>query len=302
MNESGPETSCGFISVLGLPNAGKSTLVNALVGQKISIVSRKVQTTRSRVLGIIIHDRTQVILIDTPGIFMPKKTLEKAMVSAAWESMNDADVTLHLVDVSQKNAGQENEIITQRLQGQKNCILVLNKTDKVKKPDLLGFAQEMNENFPYVATFMVSALKGQGVNDLLLDIAGRLPPGPWMFPKDQITDMPMRLLAAEITREKIFNQLHQELPYAIMVETENWKNFDDGSIKIDQLVYVQKDSQKGIVLGKGGSRIKKIGEQARLELEGILGTRVHLKLFIKVKENWSENAESYELMGLTLKQ
>ncbi|GJL85889.1 MAG: GTPase Era [Micavibrio sp.] len=294
------ETSCGFVSVLGLPNAGKSTLINALVGAKVSIVSRKVQTTRSRVLGILIHDKAQIVLIDTPGIFEPKKTLEKAMVTAAWGSVQDADVIVHLVDVSDKKAVAENEIISDRLQECKNCILVLNKTDRVAKPDLLALSQDLNEKLPYKATFMISALKGDGLPDLLQDIALRLPKGPWMFPEDQITDIPMRMLAAEITREKLFDQLHQELPYAVMVETENWEKFDNGSVKIDQVVYVQKDNQKGIVLGKGGTRIKKIGMDARLELEDMMGGRVHLKLFVKVKENWTENAESYQLMGLDL--
>ncbi len=294
------ETSCGFVSVLGLPNAGKSTLINALVGAKVSIVSRKVQTTRSRVLGILIHDKAQIVLIDTPGIFEPKKTLEKAMVTAAWGSVKDADIIFHLVDASQKNTAAQNQIIIDGLQNSKNCILVLNKTDRVAKPDLLALAQGLNEKLPYLATFMISALKGDGLSDLLQDTALRMKKSPWMFPEDQITDIPMRMLAAEITREKLFDQLHQELPYAVMVETENWEKFDNGSIKIDQVVYVQKDNQKGIVLGKGGSRIKKIGQDARLELEEMMGERVHLKLFVKVKENWTENAESYQMMGLDL--
>lgn len=298
MSHKAPDTSCGFVSVLGLPNAGKSTLVNTLAGQKVSIVSRKVQTTRCRVLGIVMQGPAQIVLIDTPGIFMPKKTLEKAMVAAAWESIKDADIALHLVDATRKNAAQENKIIAERLPGPEKSILVLNKTDKVNKPDLLALSQSMNEEFAYVATFMVSALKENGTDDLLHDLAGRMPDGPWMFPEDQVTDMPMRLLAAEITREKIFEQLHQELPYAIMVETEHWEEFDNGSVKIDQLIYVQKDSQKGIVLGKGGSQVKKIGAASRTALEDILGRRVHLKLFVKVRENWAEDPAIVRAMGL----
>ncbi len=294
------KTSCGFISVLGLPNAGKSTLINALVGAKVSIVSSKVQTTRSRILGIVMHDRAQIILIDTPGIFEPKKTLEKAMVTAAWDSVPDADFIYHLIDASDKKAVQKNALITDRLQGEKNCILVLNKTDAVAKPDLLRLAQALNEKVPYLATFMVSALKGDGLQDLLKDAASRLPAGPWMYPEDQITDMPMRMLAAEITREKLFEALYQELPYALMVETESWEEFDDGSVKISQVIVVQKDSQKAIVVGKGGANIKKVGQEARLELEDIMERRVHLKLFAKVIENWAESAESYRTMGLDL--
>ncbi len=299
-SEDDPETRCGFVSILGLTNAGKSTLVNALVGSKVSIVSRKVQTTRSRILGIAIDDKTQVVLIDTPGIFDPSKTLEKAMVTAAWSSVEGADIVVHLVDAGNKNAASDNDIIGERLHDVKNSILVLNKTDKVSKPQLLALSQHLNDRFSYQSTFMISALKADGTDDLLKALSTDLPVGPWLFDEDQITDMPMRLMAAEITREKLFDQLHQELPYSIFVETENWENFDDGSVKIDQLIYVQKDSQKGIVLGKGGSRVKRVGQDARVELEDILGHRVHLKLFVKVKENWTENAESYTLMGLEL--
>lgn len=297
---SGEKTSCGFISVIGLPNAGKSTLINALVGAKVSIVSSKVQTTRSRVLGIVIQGPAQIILIDTPGIFEPKKTLEKAMVTAAWDSVPDADVIYHLVDASDKKAVQKNALITDRIKDKKNCILVLNKTDAVAKPDLLRLAQTLNEKVSYLATFMVSALKGDGLQDLLKDAASRLPAGAWMYPEDQITDMPLRMLAAEITREKLFKALYQELPYALMVETESWEEFDDGSVKISQVIIVQKESQKAIIVGKGGANIKKVGQEARLELEEIMERRVHLKLFAKVIENWAESAENYRAMGLDL--
>lgn len=291
-------SKCGFVTVLGLPNAGKSTFINSLVGSKVSIVSRKVQTTRSRVLGIVIEDSTQIVLVDTPGIFSPKKTLERAMVKAAWDALGDADMIVHIIDASQKGAIEKNNVIIEKLPENAACVLVLNKTDLVKKPDLLGLTQDLNERFPYAATFMVSSLKGAGIEDIKKHLAENLPEGPWLFDEDQISDMPMRLMAAEITREKIFNQLHEELPYSIMVDTEEWEEFDNGSIKISQVVFVQKESQKGIVVGKGGSRVKQIGEQARKELEELFEKRIHLKIFVKVQENWAERAENYRSMGL----
>jgi GTP-binding protein Era len=291
-------TRCGFACILGLPNAGKSTLVNALVGSKVSIVSRKSQTTRSRVLGILMQDDTQIVLVDTPGIFTPKKIMEKAMVQAAWDALDGADVIVHLVDASSRDAIESNGIILEKISADKPCLLVLNKTDRVNKPDLFNLAQKMNERFAYAGTFMISALTKDGISDVLVDIAKRLPAGPFLFDPEQTTDMPMRLIAAEITREKIFENLHQELPYAVFIETESWKNFDDGSVKIDQTVYVQRDSQKAIVLGKGGNQIKQIGQSSRRELEEMMGCRVHLKLFVKVKEDWPECAEYLQLMGL----
>jgi GTP-binding protein Era len=292
------ETRCGFVSVVGLPNAGKSTLLNNLVGSKVSIVSRKVQTTRARILGIALRDATQIVLIDTPGIFAPKKTLEKAMVSVALSSFDGVEFILHIVDAAQSKVLEKNQMMLDALEGHKNVILVLNKIDRLSKPELLAQTQDFNTAFPYVATFMVSALDGRGVSDLAKYIAENLPEGPWMYPEDQITDMPMRMMAAEITREKIFDQLHQELPYSIFVETESWENFDNGSLKISQVVYVGKESQKGIVLGKGGARIKKIGQVAREELQEMMDTRVHLKIFVKVRENWAERSENYSLFGL----
>ena len=289
---------CGFVAVLGLPNAGKSTLVNALVGSKVSIVSKRVQTTRCRVMGIALHENAQVVLIDTPGVFTPQKAIEKAMVRAAWDALEQANVIIHIVDAGIKSAAVKNDEIIKRLPQDSCVLLVLNKTDSVSKPDLLALAQALNEKYSYAATFMISALKNQGTRDVLQDVAGRLPDGPWIFGEDQITDMPMRLLAAEITREKIFQQLYQELPYAVLVETEKWENFQDGSVKIDQAIYVRRDTQKAIVLGKGGSQIKKLGEAARLDLENIMGARVHLKLFVKVQEDWPERPENYALMGL----
>ncbi len=291
-------TRCGYVSIIGLPNAGKSTLVNALVGTKVSIVSRKVQTTRTRVLGICQHEAAQIVLIDTPGIFAPKKTLEKAMVNAALGSVEDADVVIHLVDATGKNPLQSAQGIIEKLPARKPCVLALNKTDAMAKDKLLGLAAAFNDAFAYTQTFMISALKSQGLKDIIPYLASEMPQGPWLFPEDEISDMPMRMLAAEITREKIFIQLHDELPYAAMVETEKWDERDDGSIMIEQVITVQRDSQKAIVLGKGGSQIKLIGQYARQELEEILECRVHLKLFVRVEKDWSEKSEHYRMMGL----
>lgn len=295
-----PEGRCGFVSVIGLPNAGKSTLVNALVGTKVSIVSRKIQTTRTRVLGIALHEDAQIVLIDTPGIFKPKKTLEKAMVTAALSSFEEVEAVIHVVDVAVKDAVKKNKMILDAIKGKKNVILALNKIDRVSKVDLLKIAQDLNDAFDYSATFMISALNDKGVKDIASHVASILPEGQWIFPEDQITDMPMRLMAAEITREKIFDQLHQEIPYAVFVETEDWEQFDNGSIKISQAIYVQKNSQKGVVLGKGGAKIRQIGQMAREELEEIMQCRVHLKTFVKVQENWAERAENYQMFGLDL--
>jgi GTP-binding protein Era len=289
---------CGFVSVLGLPNAGKSTLVNALVGSKVSIVSKKVQTTRCRILGIAMEGDAQVVLMDTPGIFAPKKTLEKAMVGAAWGTLDQADAIVHLVDTTDKRALDHNEMITEKLPSDKPCLLALNKTDKVKKPDLLTLAADFNARFHYDATFMISALNKEGIEKILPALSTKMPEGDWMFDPEQSTDIPMRFMAAEITREKVFHQLHEELPYAVMVETEEWENFDNGDFKISQIIYVQRETQKAIVVGKGGSRIKELGAAARVEMEEIFGAKVHLKLFVKVQENWSERAENLAIMGL----
>lgn len=294
-------TRCGFAAVIGAPNAGKSTLINTIVGAKVSIVSPKVQTTRTRVLGIAMQGAAQIIFVDTPGIFAPsqKKNLERAMVAAAWEGTADADVILLMIDASRKVGGDIDDIIT-RLAGMngKNVALVLNKVDKVRPPDLLTLSQRLNEQFPFAATFMVSALKGKGMDGLLAWLAKTMPEGPYLYPEDQITDMPMRLMAAEITREKLFLALRQELPYELTVETESWEEFDNGSVKIDQTVYLAREAHKKIVLGKGGALLGKIGQSSREELEEIMGTRVHLKLFVKVRENWMENAEHFQLWGL----
>lgn len=292
------DTRCGFVSILGLPNAGKSTLLNSLVGSKVSIVSRKVQTTRSRVLGIMIKGATQIVLVDTPGVFEPKKTLEKAMVTAALDSIAEADIVMHLVDASQSKAVEKNKFLSEKMSGSKRAILLLNKIDQVKREDLLALTAKMHEQYDYAQTFMISGLKRDGLEKLLEHLASELPSSPWLFPEDQMTDMPVRMLAAEITREKIFERLHQELPYEIFVETAGWENFENGSVKIDQTIYVQRNSQKGIVLGKGGRTVKDIGQAVRIELEEMLERKVHIKIFVKVQSNWAERSENYRLMGL----
>lgn len=288
----------GFVSVLGAPNAGKSTLVNAMVGAKVSIVSRKVQTTRCRIMGVAMQGQSQVVLIDTPGIFEPSKLLERAMVGAAWSSLDDADVVLHLVDASRKGKAYDHAAITSKIPEGKIVLLVLNKIDSVKKEDLLRLTQQMNDAYNYAATFMISALKGHGVDDLLGDLAVRMPENEWIFDPEQTTDMPSRFLAAEITREKIYDLLHEELPYAAYVETVGWEVFDNGSVKIDQSVFVQRETQKAIVLGKAGAQIKAIGQAARLELEQILGHQVHLKILVKVDERWPDKVQTFKILGL----
>ena len=291
--------TCGFVSIIGAPNAGKSTLINRLVGTKVSIVSPKVQTTRARVMGIVNVGAAQIVFVDTPGIFAPKKRLEKAMVSVAWAGTADADIILLIADVTRGRISLDAQAIIDKLKKhEKKALLVMNKIDLVAKEKLLALAQEMDATGIFTDIYMISALKGDGIDRLLEDIGGRLPEGPWMFDKDQVTDMPMRLLAAEITREKIFLQLGDELPYSSTVETESWEEFDNGSVKISQIIYILRETQKAIVLGKGGARIKKIGEASRLELEQILERRVHLSLFVKVREKWTDDPERYKDWGL----
>jgi GTP-binding protein Era len=293
------EKRCGFVSIIGAPNAGKSTLINKLVGAKVSIVSPKVQTTRVRVMGIVNKGAAQIIFVDTPGIFAPRKRLDRAMVSAAWQGTVDAEIILLLMEVGRGKISAESRAIVDKLKEQKRkAILALNKIDLVEKDKLLGIATEMHETGVFTDIYMISALNGDGVDRLLQDITDKMPAGPWMFNEDQLSDMPQRLLAAEITREKIFIQLKEELPYASTVETETWEEFDNGSVKISQTVYVMRDSQKAIILGKGGAQIKKIGEAARLELEEILERRVHLRIFVKVRENWADDPERYRAWGL----
>jgi GTP-binding protein Era len=292
-------TRCGFVALIGAPNAGKSTLLNTLVGTKVAIVSPKVQTTRSRVLGILTEGQAQVIFVDTPGIFKPKRRLDRAMVAAAWAGAAEGDLVLLLVDASKKGVREETrDIIAKLAQTKRQAILILNKIDAVRREILLALAAELNTSGVFTDTFMISALTGDGVQDLRTSLAERLPEGPWLFPEDQVSDMPMRLLAAEITREKLFLRLQQELPYAVAVETEDWEEQADGSVRIAQVIYVQRPGQKAIVLGQGGQMIKAIGTAARLELEEITEQRVHLSLFVKVRENWLDDPARYSTWGL----
>ena len=290
-------TRCGFVALVGAPNAGKSTLLNALVGQKLSIVSPKVQTTRSRILGIAIEGNAQLVFIDTPGIFRtPKRRLERAMVRAAWSGAGDADLVLLLVDAARGLDGDSRAILAALKD--KKLVLALNKIDLVKRQDLLGLAARLNEAAPFLATFMIAATTGDGVADLRRDLAARMPPGPFAYPEDQAAEMPLRSLAAEFTREQLFLQLHEELPYSLMVETESWKEQPDGSVRIDQAITVARDSHKAIVLGKGGQRLKAIGSAARGELAQALERPVHLFLHVRVRENWLEDPSRYREMGL----
>ncbi len=302
MPEAGETSRCGFVALVGAPNVGKSTLMNNLVGAKVSIVTPKVQTTRTRVLGICIRGASQLVFVDTPGIFMPKRRLERAMVRAAWRGAADADMAVVLVDAAQGREGavdtDTGRIIEGLKRGERKAILALNKIDLVKRETLLGLAEELGRTGVFTNTFMISALTGDGVQDLSDFLAANVPEGPWLFPEDQLSDMPERLLAAEITREKLFLQLHQELPYSLAVETESWEEFDDGSVKINQIIYIQRDSQKAIVLGKGGRQIKAVGRAAREELGALLGRRVHLFLHVKVRPDWIDDPERYRDLGL----
>ena len=286
----------GFIAVVGEPNAGKSTLINQLVGQKVSIVSSKVQTTRQRILGIAISGEAQLVLIDTPGIFAPKKRLDRAMVASAWDAGKDADQIILIVDASQKSQARSLEIL-KRLEHRK-VILALNKVDAVDKAKLLKMAQQYHAHENVSEIFMISALTGDGVPDLMTHLVKETPEGIWMFPEDEITDMPQRLWAAEITREQLYHQLYQELPYETFIETELWEEFDNGDVKINQVIYVNRDGQKSIILGKRGVKIKEISQAARTELATLLGRKVHLYLYVKVAENWSEKSSFYRNMGL----
>jgi GTP-binding protein Era len=290
---------CGFVAVLGAPNAGKSTLVNRAVGQKVSIVSPKVQTTRARVLGIVSQGAAQIVLIDTPGIFAPKRRLDRAMVAAAWSGAADADLAVLIVDASRKSRDEDTDAIIAGLKRQnRKAILVLNKIDIVKREKLLAQAASFNAEGVFTDIFMISAETGDGVADLLNALAERMPEGPHHFPDDQVTDAPMRLLAAEITREHLFRQLHQELPYALTVETDSWEEFDNGSAKVQQTIFVARDNQKAIVVGKGGARIKAVREAAQKELEEAMERPVHLFLFVKVRANWADDPEHYRAIGL----
>jgi GTP-binding protein Era len=293
-----PVSRCGFAAIIGAPNAGKSTLVNRLVGQKIAIVTHKVQTTRARLRGIAVEGLSQIVFVDTPGIFAPRRALDRAMVEAAWSGAGDADLVILLVD-SRAGLNAEVEAILGTLgTARRPPVLALNKIDVVRPETLLGLSQRLNERLPFAATFMISALSGSGVEDLRRYAAEAMPQGPWLYPEDQIADLPQRLLAAEITREKLTLRLHQELPYALTVETEGWAERPDGSVRIDQVVYVEREGQRKIVLGKDGQSIKAIGQAARKEIAEAIGQPVHLFLFVKVRENWATDPERLRMMGL----
>lgn len=289
----------GFVALLGAPNAGKSTLANALAGAKVSIVTHKVQTTRSPVRAVFVEGGAQVVLVDTPGIFEPKRRLERAMVSAAWGQAGDVDIVAFLID-AKKGIGEEEDAVLQRLSEGPDTpkLLILNKVDLVPPETLLPLVKHANGKVAFTETFMISALTHDGVEELRKGLARLVPPGPWHFPEDHLSDLPLRLMAAEITREKLFLRLHQELPYQLTVETESWKQVRDGAVRIEQTVYVQRESQRKIVLGKRGQTIKAVGSEARKEIAQIAEAPVHLFLFVKVRENWADDPERYGEMGL----
>lgn len=296
-----PNQKCGFVAVIGAPNAGKSTLVNQLVGSKVSIVSPKVQTTRNRILGIALKDNTQIILMDTPGLFSASTRLERAMVSAAWTGAEDGDMVAYLFDTKKKGPNKTDLQTIERLAEMvksRPVFLVLNKVDAIAKPKLLELTAKLNALCPFTSTFMISAMTGDGVQDVLKECIKYLPEGPWVFDEDQVSDMPMRLLAAEMTREQVFLQLHEEVPYEITVETETWEQFDNGDIKLSQVIHVTRDNLKSIILGKGGARLKEIGARARVELEKMMDTKVHLKLFVRVSTKWKDDPHYYSEWGL----
>ena len=296
-------TRAGFVALIGEPNAGKSTLLNRMVGAKVSIVTHKVQTTRARIRGVAMEGDAQIVFVDTPGLFAPKRRLDRAMVAAAWGGAADADIVVLLVEAHRGVTDGVQKILA-GLEGigkSRPVALAINKIDRVQSEVLLGLTKDLNDRFPFVETFMISAEKGHGVQALREWLAKELPEGPWLYPEDQIADLPMRMIAAEMTREKLTLRLHQELPYQLTVETENWEERKDGSAKIDQIIYVIRDGHKGIVLGNKGETIKAIGQAARTEMEEFLGRKVHLFLQVKVRENWLDEAERYSEMGLDFK-
>ncbi len=296
--ENSKVTRAGFVSLIGAPNAGKSTITNNFVGSKVSIVSPKAQTTRTIVKGIGIYNNTQIVFLDTPGIFKPKRRLDRAMVASAWSGMNDADIVVLVVDVKKGFDDQTQSIVSKLNKNKIEAVLVLNKVDLIQKEKLLELSAKINTAGNFSQTFMVSALTGQNIEDFYKYLADNLPESPWYYPEDQISDMPLKLLTAEVVREKLFLYLRQELPYAITVEPELWERRENGSIRAEMTIYVERDSQKTIVLGKGGSMIKKIGQSARRELENMLEERIHLFLFVKVRENWGDDPARYTDWGL----
>lgn len=293
-------TRAGFVALIGEPNAGKSTLLNSMVGAKVSIVTHKVQTTRARIRGVALDGESQIVFVDTPGLFQPRRRLDRAMVAAAWGGAADADLVVLLIE-AQRGLTQGVAAIIESLPDigpGREIALAINKIDRVEAPALLRLTKEMNDSYAFVRTFLISAEKGYGVADLKNWLAGRMPEGPWLYPEDQIADLPLRMIAAEITREKLTLRLHQELPYQLTVETENWEERDDGSARIDQLIYVARDGHKGIILGRKGETIKAISKAAREELEEFLGRKVHLFMQVKVRPNWLDEAARYTEMGL----
>jgi len=292
---------CGFVAVIGPPNAGKSTLSNALVGQKVTIVTQKAQTTRMRLRAVVMHEDAQIILVDTPGIFDAKQRFDRAMVNEVWAGVKDADQVLVVLDAA-RTGGKEVELMLEGLADNKKKVsLVLNKIDTVPNESLLALVKELNERVAFEDTFLISALNGDGLDRLKDTLAANMPEGPFLYPEDQAADVPSLLLASEVMREKLFLRLHQELPYALTVETDKWENKKDGSVRIEQTVFVRRDSQKAIVLGKGGRTMKEISTEARLELEEMFERRVHLFVFVKVRKNWQEDPERYRMLGLDYK-
>lgn len=292
------QTRAGFVAVIGAPNAGKSTLVNSLVGQKVAIVSAKAQTTRARLMGIAIDDSAQILLVDTPGIFQPRRRLDRAMVQAAWSGAEDADIILLVIDSAHGITAEVERAIAGLEKRQHPLFLALNKVDLVKKENLLGLSSQLTERLTPDEVFMISATQGDGVADLKVALAGAMPEGPWLYPEDDVSNATDRMIAAELTREQIFEQLHQELPYASAVETETWEDRPDGSAAIRQQILVERDSQKAIVIGKGGRRLKEIGQAAREAIAGHLGRKVHLFLHVKVNPKWGEDRHLYQDIGL----
>jgi len=293
-------TRCGFVALIGEPNAGKSTLLNRMVGAKVSIVTHKVQTTRARIRGVALEAQAQIVFVDTPGLFRPRRRLDRAMVTAAWAGAADADLTVLMVEAHRGLTDGVREILAaldERV-GKARIVLAINKVDRVKRDTLLALAERMNAERDFEATFMISAEKGSGVADLKAWLGAALPEGPWLYPEDQIADLPLRMIAAEITREKLTLRLHQELPYQLTVETEGWEERKDGSVRIDQIIYVTRDGHKGILLGPKGATIKQVSMLAREEIAIFLERRVHLFLEVKVRENWQNEAERYSEMGL----
>ncbi len=297
------QTRAGFAALIGEPNAGKSTLLNRMVGAKVSIVTHKVQTTRARIRGVAMQGTSQIVFVDTPGLFRPRRHLDRAMVAAAWSGAADADVVVLLIEAHRGITPGVEAIVgaLPERAGRRPVALAVNKIDRVEAPVLLALTKEMNDRYPFVRTFLISAEKGFGVQDLKDWLAGEMPPGPYLYPEDQIADLPLRMIAAETTREKLTLRLHQELPYELTVETEGWEERDDGSVRIDQIIYVGRDGHKGIVLGKKGETIKAVGKAARTEIEAFLDRRVHLFLRVAVRPNWMGEAERYDQMGLNFR-